>query len=250
MIEEQNYEIMEEKKGFSLRMLLGLLLLLFFVVVVIRGYQTFRLTTITIDGLTRYEEQEFEAKLEDVFWSSITPLFCLSDSFSQKEIPFIEKYEIDYVDRQTARVIVHEKRVTGCVLIMGRYLYFDKDGIVVESSDSTIEGIPLITGLEFNEIVLYQKLKVQKSSLFDTILDVTRLVEQKEIPVHEISFDSNYEITLHVEEFQVLLGKKTTYDEAIHALRGILEKLSGRSGTIDMRRYSTEVPDVIFKENN
>ena len=75
----------------------------------------------------------------------------------QKEIPFIEKYEIDYVDKQTARVRVHEKRVTGCVIIMGRYMFFDKDGIIVETSMARMEGIPVVSGLEFNEIVLELK---------------------------------------------------------------------------------------------
>ena len=85
------------------------------------------------------------------------------------------------MDKNTARVIVHEKRITGCVLIMGRYMYFDKDGIVVESSIERIEGIPMVTGLEFKEIALYKKLQIQKQGLYDTILQLTRLIEKNEI---------------------------------------------------------------------
>lgn len=212
------------------------------------SYNWFRLKNVSFVGLTRYTEAEFREKLEDSFWCSITPVFCLQDTTRQKEIPFIEKYEIEYVDQHSARIQVHEKRVTGCVLVMGRYMYFDKDGIIVESSESMLEGIPVVTGLEFKEIVLHQKLKVQKERLFDTILNLTRLIEQQEITVQEIFFDSNYEVTLYVEDITVLLGKKENYDETINALTGILKVISGQKGTLDMRNYSMENQDVIFRE--
>lgn len=212
------------------------------------GYNLYRLKNISVDGLTRYTKQEFLHRLEEDYIFSMTPFFCLSDVFTQKKIPFVEKYEIDFVDRHTARILVHEKRVTGCVVIMGRYMFFDKDGIVVESSTNPIDGIPVVTGLEFDEIVLYEKLNVQKQSLFDIILQITRLVEQNDILVKEISFDTGYEVTLYLEQITVLLGKKTSYDEALTALSGILKSIRGRTGTLDMRYYSRENSEVIFKE--
>lgn len=243
---EQEMDKTKEPGSYVKQMLafLGILALL---AALIWSYNLYRLKNVTVDGLTRYSEEEFMEKLEDGFLTSLTPFFCLSDTLAQKEIPFIEKYEIDYVDRQTARIIVHEKRVTGCVVIMGRYMFFDKDGIVVESSAERIDGIPVVTGLEFNEIILYQKLSVQKQSLFDTILQLTRLMEQYEIPAEELNFDSNYEVTLYCGEITVLLGKKTSYDQEITALRGILATLGGRTGTLDMRNFDPETGEVILK---
>lgn len=246
-MEEDEKEI-REGRGVSPGLLFAFLGILLCAAVLIWSYNWFRLKNVTFDGLTKYTEAEFREKLEDNFWCSITPLFCLADSTNQKEIPFIEKYEIEYVDQHSARVLVHEKRVTGCVLVMGRYMYFDKDGIVVESSMETLAGIPVITGLEFKEIALYQKLQVQKESLFRTILNITRLIEQHGIGVQEISFDSGYEVTLYVGDITVLLGKKENYDEVLNALEGILLVLSGQKGTLDMRTYSMENQDVIFRE--
>lgn len=245
MIEQEKDKTKE--KGLSVKQMLSILGVLALLAGVIWSYNLYRLKTVTVEGLTRYSEAEFLEKIEDGFLNTLTPFFCLSDTFAQKEIPFIEQYEIDYVDRQTARVIVHEKRVTGCVVIMGRYMFFDKDGIVVESSTERIEGIPVITGLEFNEIVLYQELQVQKQSLFDTILQLTRLIEQYGIPAEELEFDSGYEVTLYCGDITVLLGKKTSYDREINALGGILERLSGRTGTLDMRNYDPETGEVILK---
>lgn len=246
MEQDENEKIAE--RVLSVKQMMLILGALLCVAVLVWGYNLYRLRNVTFEGLTRYTEEEFRGKIEQGFFNSITPFFCLSDTMSQKEIPFIESYEIVYVDRQTARVIVHEKRVTGCVVIMGRYMFFDKDGIVVESSAEPVPGIPVITGLEFKEIALYQQLKIQKESLFDTILQLTRLIEQNGIEVQEISFDSGYEVTLYSGDVVVLLGKKTNYDEALNNLKGILDVMGGRKGTLDMRNYSQENKDVILKE--
>lgn len=246
MIEQENEKTKDSRR--VTKFLLGVLAILALFAAGIWSYNLFRLKNITIEGLTRYTEEEFTGKLEQGFFASLTPVFCLMDTVAQKEIPFVEQYEIDYVDRQSARIYVHEKRVTGCVIIMGRYMFFDKDGIIVESSDTRIEGIPVITGLKFDEIVLYKKLKIQKESLFDTILELTRLIEQHGLFVQEISFDSGYEVTLTLENLTVLLGKKTTYDEELNALSGILSSISGRTGILDMRNYSKENGEVILKE--
>ncbi len=246
MIEQKKDRTKE--KWFSVKQMALVLGVLAVLAAAVWSYNLYRLKTVNIDGLTRYTEEEFLKKLDTGFITALTPFFCLSDMFHQKEIPFVEKYEIDYVDPQTARILVHEKRVTGCVIIMGRYMFFDKDGIVVESSDAPVENIPVITGLKFNEIVLYQKLQVQKQSLFDTILELVRLIEQKGIEVKEIAFDSGYEVTLYLEHITVLLGKRTSYDEPLNALSGILESIRGRTGTLDMRNYTMENGEVIWKE--
>lgn len=243
-VQEKDYK----EKGISVRLMLGILAVLVLLAVLVWGHHLYRLNHITIEGLTRYTEEEFKEKLEHKLFSSVTPLFCLTDTFFQKEIPFVEKYEISYVDSHTARVVVHEKRVTGCVIIMGRYMFFDKDGIIVETAPELVEGVPVITGLEFNEIVLYQKLQVQKQSLFDTILQLTRLIEKNGLSVQKIAFDSGYEVTLYADGLVVLLGKKTSYDEPLNALAGIMASLQGRIGTLDMRNYSRENADVILKQ--
>lgn len=236
-------------KWLSVKQMLVILGVLTLLAAGIWGYNSFRLKEITVEGLSRYTKDEFINKLESDVLFGLTPVYCLQDSLTQKNIPFVEKYEIEYMDRHTARIVVHEKRVTGCVIVMGRYMFFDKDGIVVESADSLLEGVPVITGLKFDEIVLYKKLNVQKQSLFDTILELTRLAEQKNIITNEISFDSNYAVTLYLDDITVLLGKRTSYDEQINALSGILESLQGRTGVIDMQNYSKENGEVILKEH-
>ena len=67
-----------------------------------------------------------------------------------EQIPFIEKVDAELIDRNSIKLTVYEKRIIGCVQVMGQFFYFDRDGLVVESSLRQVEGVPLITGLEFD----------------------------------------------------------------------------------------------------
>ena len=61
---------------------------------------------------------------------------------------------------------MYTKRAWWAVSYMSSYMYFDKDGIIVESSSQKLPGIPWITGLKFGHIVLYQKLPVESERGF------------------------------------------------------------------------------------
>ena len=61
----------------------------------------------------------------------------------------------------------------GYVEYLGTNLYFDKDGIVVESSSEILEGVPKISGLKFSEVTLYEKLPVEDDHVFQVILNLT-----------------------------------------------------------------------------
>ena len=235
------------EKNKQMKKMLVFLVVLFAMAVLIWGYNLFRLKEIQYEGLTRYTEEEFTERLTDSFLSTWTPFFCMKDGSGQEEIPFVEKYEVQYVDRNTARIVVHEKRVIGCIPIMGRYMYFDKDGIIVESSADRMNNIPIVDGLDFTEIVLYGKLQVQKQSLYDVILSLYDLIELNNLQIDKISFSPDYEVTLYTENFEIQLGKKTTYDVQMNALQGILKAAGDRSGILDMRNYSKENKEFILK---
>lgn len=59
---------------------------------------------------------------------------------------------------------------------LGQDVYFDKDGIVVESSTQELEGIPQISGVTFDSLAIHQPLSVEDPTIFDTILSITKLL--------------------------------------------------------------------------
>ena len=157
-----------------------------FFLVILGGYlvisQTFQLKKFVVEGSTHYTDEELKEKLVQKSSDRITFLMYLRYRFKgHTEIPFIETYKISMVDNHTIKVKVYDKMIIGCVEMMGSYMYFDRDGIVVESSKELIPGVPLIKGLKFDKIVLNERLEIQKSSLYDMILNVTKLIQKFEL---------------------------------------------------------------------
>ena len=75
---------------------------------------------------------------------------------------------------------------------MGCNMYFDKDGIVVESSTDLYENVPQIDGLKFDSIVINTKLDVGNADIYNTILDLIQSFDKYDIDVDKVYFDASY----------------------------------------------------------
>ena len=127
-----------------------------------------RIKEIDVTGNKQYTEEEIIDLLFDEKWSMNSAYCYYENQFREKKsIPFIEDYKIEFQSPTKVRVVVYEKSVVGYVSYMSSYMYFDKDGIIVESSSEQLDGIPWVTGMEFGHIVLHQPLPVEKQAIFE-----------------------------------------------------------------------------------
>lgn len=228
-----------------------LLILLILGIPSILFISTFYMKKIEIVGTRRYtSEQITDALLQTKLDSNSLYLYLKHQYFVDVRLPFVEKIDVKMTDTHTITAYVYEKMVAGCVEFMGEYMYFDKDGIMVESSSKRLEDIPVIKGLKFNKIMLGEKLEVQKDELFDVIINLTQLIQKYKIDVDRITFSSNYEVTMDCDDIRVLLGKKSTYDEALSELKNILKEAKGMDITLDMRNYVKGTQTIIGKQKN
>ena len=197
-----------------------------------------RLNEIHIKGGEFYTEQEladyiFEKPYEKNFLYAL-----LNDRFGeQKPIPFVEGYTMEFTGTSQVTVTVYEKNVVGYIDYMGSHMYFDKDGTVVESSREAREELPLITGLDFDYIVLYKPLPVENETAFTQILNLTQLIDKYELPVDKIYFDSRFNATLYMDDVRVKLGDKSDMEDKIAELHGMMTVLAGYSGELDLEDY-------------
>jgi cell division protein FtsQ len=197
----------------------------------------FSIKNITVQGAVRYTPMEIEKKIiqtKPEFNSII--LYLKYKYFAHPQIPFIEDISVDLMDNHSVNITVYEKSITGCVEFLEEYLYFDKDGIIVESTSKRLKDVPLIKGLQYSEIVLHKKLKVQEIELFDVIMNLTQLIKKFDLDVDTITFDSKYEVTVECGSNTVLLGKRGTYDELLSNLKNILANEQVKDLLIDLRR--------------
>lgn len=202
---------------------------------------------ITVTGNERYtDEQMIEILFPDKA-SRNTILCYLRDHLKEhRQIPFVEDYELVFTGSGSVEVIVYEKSIVGYVSYMSSYMYFDKDGIIVESANSRLEGIPLITGLKFGHIVLYQKLPVESEDIFQEILNLTQILSVYEINVDKIQYNSFGDATLYMGEIEVILGGNEELNGKVAELNDILPRLEGRSGTLYLDTYSEANTNAMY----
>lgn len=231
----------------------GILRIAIFLVVLLILLSVFhsqcQLTSVTvINKTTAYSEDEIKQMVFNSPLDRYAVLFRLRWFFAAKQDkPFIEKIDAALLDKNSIELTVYEKRIIGCVQMMGQFFYFDRDGLVVESSDRRLPGIPLVDGLEFENIVLHKTLTVQKASLFQVILNLARLIELYEIDADKIAFLYDNSVVLHCGQTKVCLGRHESYDAPLSALNDMLAQLSDKNMVLYMENFSETNKDVTAK---
>lgn len=165
-------------------------------------------------------------------------------------IPFIEKMSVNILAPDSIKIVVYEKAVAGYIEYLGKYMYFDKDGIVVETSDKKTAGIPQITGLEFGYVILHESLPIENTEIFQSILDITQLLAKYEISAEKIYFDKNNQMTLYFENIRVRLGDISNIDDKITRLKAILPELEGQKGILRMENYEEGMKNITFNKDS
>lgn len=210
-----------------------------------------RITDIEVTGNKQYTEEQITELIFDGKWSRNSAYCYYENRFREpKTIPFIEQYKINFKSPTKVEIVVFEKSVVGYVSYMSSYMYFDKDGIIVESSSSQLPGVPWITGLEFGHIVLHQPLPVANATIFEEILNLTQVLSINEVRVDKINYNTFGEAELSIGEITVELGDNQNLNGKIAELRDILPELSGLSGTLYLDTYdeTNSNPTYTFKK--
>lgn len=165
-----------------------------------------------------------------------------------KDIPFIETMSVKVVSQDQITITVYEKSVAGYVEYMGRYMYFDREGVVVESSETKTQGVPQVTGISFDHVVLYEPLPVEDSDIFQQILSITQMLSKYEIVTDKIYFNDAREITLYFGQVRARLGKDNL-EEKVMRLQYILPQLEEESGVLRLENYTDESQNITFERD-
>lgn len=212
----------------------------------------FRIRKITVAGTERYTAEEMERLvLSDVMDYNTIWLWLKTKLGPQIEIPFVEKYDIRITGASSVEITVYEKSVVGYINCMGANMFFDKDGIIVETTgDSEPAGAPLVTGLRFDYAVLHEKIPVDNKSTFELLLNLTQQLIKDEISVEKIYLSGNMEITLFMGNVRVELGKDEKMAEKLNDLKNLQENLKQYSGVLDMKEYNESGTGYTLKRDD
>lgn len=94
---------------------------------------------VVVEGNVHYTEDEIKQWVMDDFISQNTILASLlKGDDNVQDIPFIESYQVDFLERNKICITVNEKEVVGYVEENQMCYYFDRDGMIVEETEGTV----------------------------------------------------------------------------------------------------------------
>lgn len=238
----------KKRKNIVLKILIFLMLIAVLLGISFYLLSHYTVTTVYVEGNLHYSTEE----IQDMVMEG--PLghnsLYLSMKYKEKgveDIPFVDVMDVDILEPDTIKITVYEKSLAGYVEFMDTYMYFDKDGYVIESSDVKTIGVPQITGLRFDHLVLGEQLPIEDNGVFETIMDITKLLGKYELVVEKIHYKSHLDITLIFDGIKVALGSDERLEEKIMDLPVFLKDLQGKSGTLRMENYSEGEKMVVFE---
>lgn len=141
------------------------------------------------------------------------------------DLPFVREYEVSYPSTNEIHIKLYEKSIVAGIAYSNQYIYFDKDGIVLQSSDKAVKGIPLFETKNLTTFTLYSKVQMEDDSLLNQILNLANLFKHYNVNWDKVVFDSKNEAYLYAGEIQVSLGKKRIMMKKFLRCRACLPRL-------------------------
>lgn len=210
---------------------------------------TYTVRNVYVEGNVHYTEEEIKAIVMD------GPLgdnsLYLSMKYKNRGIegvPFVDVMDVSILAPDTIKITVYEKALTGYVKYLDTFMYFDKDGDVVESSSVRTVGVPQITGLTFDYVILGERLPVENQEIFSNILNITKLLQKYSLTADKIYFNRSGYITVYFGSVKVALGNDSAaLEDKLMILPELLAKLEGKTGTLRMESYDGDRGKYVFK---
>lgn len=211
--------------------------------------QTHTIQTVYVEGNVHYTEDEIKSFVMEGFLGNNSLYLSLKyKNRGVEDIPFVDVMDVSILSPDTIKITVYEKALAGYVKYLDTYMYFDKDGYVVESSSVKTQGVPQITGLDFDHVVLGEPLPVEDDGVFANILEITQLLNKYELSADKIYFHSADEVTIYFGDVKVSVGKTgESLEDKIMLLPNFLQQLEGKSGTLQMENFDGGNGQFTFK---
>lgn len=274
-MKEITYRKKQNRRGKIIGALAGILALAALVV-----FGLFRVREMTVTGNSIYTSADIqEAVMQDGLCKNTLYLMWKykDDSKVEENLPFLSSVEVTMLTPYQVEVRVYEKPEIGYFLNGTDYVYFDRDGLIVEISKKLRENIPKITGITISKPARYEKLPVKgkktavaeteeetedetgenagigeedaaDQEAFEAVVGIAQILSKSELIPKEIKFDEQQKVTLYFENMRVKLGSCTDVEEKIAALKSVYEKVEGMEGVLHMEDFSTDSQTINFRQ--
>ena len=247
--------MIKEERRRKKRRKIGLYILLILILLIAAGVfivmNVFTVENVVVEGNELYSSTQIENMVlnDEYSWNSLY-VFLKYKFIDTDEIPFVDTMEVTLDDPHTLHISVYEKGMMGYVYIpdINENAYFDKDGIVVETSSNIIADVPQIDGISCDEVVLYEKLPIKSSDL-KNILSLTQALKRKDLVPDKITYGVDNAPVLTYGGITVLIGDTGLLTKKVERLATIMPDLSGMGGTLHLEDWNEENTNIVFQKN-
>lgn len=173
--------------------------------------------------------------------------------YSDKEkaasaLPFLSSIEVKLESPFKVKIKVYEKTAVGYTQALGKYVYFDKNGMVIESSQKVHDDIPLVTGITVEAVTLYERLATTDEEKFSNVVLVADMLQKEGLIPDEIRYSTKNELILIFDKLNVMMGDETSMEEKVSVLTSILPTVADKSGNLYMENYSSQSQTVTYRD--
>ncbi len=210
-----------------------------------------KLKKITFTGTKLYTEEELKVSVINDQYCWNTAYVFLKYKFLEPEaVPFIASMKVNIKGIDEIQVQVIEKEIVGYVYVpeTGQNAYFDKNGVVVEISSRILEKPAKVEGFVFNEVVLEEKLPVDDTSVFQSLLSLGNILKKYKITPDAITIKGNGDFTLQYEMTSILFGDTKHLNEKILTFVQIMPNIKGMKGILHMEDWKNSDSNVTFEK--
>lgn len=236
-----------KKKKKTHRIYAAIVMLLGIVILLLGFLLLFHIQKIEIRGNEYCSDQEIAKVVQsDRLSDNSLYVVCKYAIGRGEKLPCFETMKVRMQNPWTIRIQVEEKAIVGCLKDGKDYTFFDRDGLVVKQSVAPMQGIPVVEGIDLNQVKLYQKLESKKTKILEKILEASSEAKKYELSIDKIEYKDN-KICLYIGNVCVNLGNTVT-SEKVAQIPPIIEKLGKKKGTLHLENYSTGQGTITFEK--
>lgn len=232
------------------------ILLLSFFIILITGFVMFKMGAFNVKHIEVVGNKQFSNVeisnhiLSDKNCRYAPYIYIKYKLFKPDVMPFVADIDVSMTGIDRVRVDVKEKPIVAYAEHMDSHLFFDCDGIIVESSDRVIPGIVKVEGLNFKSYKLYEKPVLDNPIILDSLNGIVRIINKYDLQPDSLEVNKRGEINLKFEDLVVKLGMDEALDEKISRVASIVPMLDKKTGILKLNTYRKAGDSIVYIEKN
>lgn len=229
--------------------IVGVIVIALFVI-----FGLFHIRQVDVVGNEYYSAEEIQKMVmsDSLSENSLYLTWKYNQPDAAKDLTFLSAVDVTMINPYHIQIKVYEKSIVGYLMYSGSMVYFDKDGVVVEISQETREGIPAYSGIAISEPKVSEKIPVSDEDFLDDIISEAQMIQeilfQNGIEPKEVHYDDKQQLILYFANNRVMLGDNSYMEEKLSNLQALMPQMEDLSGTLHMENYTVGTTTITFKK--